>query len=116
MILKAIIKKLPDYEDNHYIVRIPFFEDNTKTEAEFSALLSYTPGIYGNYNVGDVVFVSFENEKFNIPIILGKMYVPSDLTKDGIGYGNFNILKADDFSINNNTDILDLTYIVLEEW
>ena len=116
MIIKAIITKLPDYEDNHYMVRIPFFEDNTKTEAEFSALLSYTPGIYGNYNIGDVVFISFENEKFNVPIILGKLYVASDLEKDGVGYGNFNILKTGDFSINSTLEDSDLNYIVLEEW
>lgn len=114
MIIKAIIKKLPEYNDNHYTIRIPFFEDNTKKESEFTALLSYTPGIYGNYNIGDIVLISFENEKFNTPIILGKLYTGKIEEREGIGYANFDILKANNFSVEDNG--LDLNYIILEEW
>ena len=75
MILKAYITEIPDSGENHFKVRIPFLEDNTTTEMVFDALLCNQPGEYYGYNVGDCVFVSFENEKLNTAIILGKLYV-----------------------------------------
>lgn len=78
MILKAFITELPYGDENIFKVRIPFLEDNTTNEMIFDALLCNQPGEYSGYNVGDCVFVSFENEKLNTPIILGKLYVSQD--------------------------------------
>ena len=75
MVLKAFVIKLPQSDDNMFKVRIPFLEDNTTNEMVFDALLCNQPGEYNGYNVGDCVFVSFENDKLNTPIILGKLYV-----------------------------------------
>ena len=73
MIFKAIIKELPK-NDNKYLVRIPPLEDNTTREMILPALLCNQPGEYSGYKVGDVVFVEFENNKLNVPIILGRLY------------------------------------------
>ena len=127
MILKAIIKKLPE-DSNYYTVRIPFFEDHTKDEIEFEALLAYTPGITNTYNINDRVFVSFENNKYDRPIILGKLYTVTESDEISgtsqntmAGDANLNSLKVEGISLTgdtlnriNNLDILQ--YIVLEEW
>lgn len=125
MIIKAIIQKLPKLDDNHYTIRIPFMEDHTKVEAEFQALLSHTPGIYDSYKVGDVVFISFENEKLDTPIILGKLYMPWEVEK--IGSANFNNISTNDGKLKsgvvnnklnksiNNIDS-NLQYLVVGEW
>lgn len=79
MILKAYIAELPKRDDNIFKVRIPFMEDNTTNEMIFNALLCNQPGEYKGYRVGDCVFVSFENEKLDVAIILGKLYVNEDM-------------------------------------
>ena len=83
MILKGYIKKLPDQGDNIFKVRIPFLEDNTNSEMVFDALLCNQPGIYYGYKVGDCVFVSFENDKLDTPIILGKLFINVKDKDDG---------------------------------
>lgn len=124
MIIKAIILETPQGDDNHYKIRIPFFEDHTKNEAEFEALLAYTPGIYNSYSVGDVVFISFENEKLDKPIILGKLYLREDQNKK-VGQANFYSVYSNNKNLTdkkityNNISVSDgdtLNYIVLGEW
>lgn len=80
MILKAYITEIPQKGDNRFKVRIPFMEDNTTNEMIFDALLCNQPGEYYGYNVGDCVFVSFENEKLNTAIIFGKLYIDEEET------------------------------------
>ena len=71
---RAYIVKIPENGDNHFKVRVPFMEDNTGAEAIYDALLCVSPTSYNGYSVGDVVFVTFENNKYNNCIILGKMF------------------------------------------
>ena len=77
---RAYIVKIPENGDNHFKVRVPFMEDNTGEEAVYDALLCVSPTSYNGYSVGDVVFVTFENNKYNNCIILGKMFTstPTD--------------------------------------
>jgi len=75
MILKGYIKSLPSKGSNIFRVRIPFLEDNTSREMIFDSLLCNQPGEYAGYEVGDCVFVIFENDKLNTPVILGKLFV-----------------------------------------
>ena len=74
MTTKAYIKSLPNEDTNMYTVEIPLMEDNTGNEAIFEAALSYTPGIYNGLKEGDCVFVTFEDDKYNTAIIVGKLY------------------------------------------
>ena len=75
MITKGIIKSI-DYNGNTCIVRIPIFESSaTDTETTFEAIFSITPGMYNGYLENDVVLVSFEDNTYDKPIVLGKLYL-----------------------------------------
>jgi hypothetical protein len=54
---------------------MPLFEtaaDPTPVEAE--ALINITPGLFNNLAVGDIVFIAFEENAIEKPIILGKLF------------------------------------------
>ena len=91
MFTKALITKIPDKGDNWFKVRIPLFEDTTGTEVTYDALCCYSPGTFGGLNVGDCVYVTFEDAKLNIPVIIGKLYTRED---DDYAKGLFNNLKV----------------------
>lgn len=74
MIIKGIVEQIPSNGENQYQVRVPFLEDNTNNEALFNAILCNQPGQYYGYEVGDVVFIEFENNRMDTAIILGKLF------------------------------------------
>jgi hypothetical protein len=88
MITKGIIRTI-NKAGNRCIVRMPLFETaSSSAPVEAEALISITPGFYNNLFVGDIVFVSFEENALEKPIILGKLYkgISSEaLTKGGAG-------------------------------
>lgn len=78
MITKAIIEqKVSEYQ---YRVRIPIFDRSknaaihTDTNNLCIATTMTLKGIYNNYQEGDVVFITFENNEFGHPIIIGHLY------------------------------------------
>lgn len=84
MITKAIIKKLCTSEDNHFTVYVPLLR---KANAEVSdgilqATMICIPGIDNTLKVNDVVYVSFEDNSYDKPIILGKLYISKEDKKD----------------------------------
>ncbi len=99
ILTKAIIKELPKDGSNIYKCRIPMMEDNTRQEAIFDALLCAPPGIYGGYKVGDVVFVDFENDRYDTAVIHGKLYTGID--EKSSTYAILNNLK-----VTNKADLL----------
>lgn len=75
MIVKGLIKSI-DYSDNSCMVRLPIFETAaTKSEVVLKAVMLSQPGMYNGYAEGDVVFVDFENDKLNQPIVIGKLFL-----------------------------------------
>lgn len=84
MITKAyIINK--EQNSNKYYVRIPIFEkpginseNSNLSRTHFSATLAHEPTIFDAYNIGDCVFVGFENNELNRPVIIGKLYTKND--------------------------------------
>lgn len=84
MITKAyIINK--EQNSNKYDVRIPIFEkpginseNSNLSRTHFSATLAHEPTIFDAYNIGDCVFVGFENNELNRPVIIGKLYTKND--------------------------------------
>lgn len=104
MIFKAIIKTIPESGSNRFSVRIPTLEDNTTNEFVLSALLCNQPGEYAGYEVGDVVFIEFEDNKLDVPIILGKLY--TNVEPDGKGFHRISRLDVTDaISIPDNTSL-----------
>ena len=105
---KAYIKALPEEGSNIYKVEVPLMQDNTGTEAIFDALLCTTPGSYKGLNVGDCVFVDFEDDQYNTAIILGELF--TDIPTKSTTYSIINDLKVTDAaSLPPNTRFGDYT-------
>ena len=78
MIIKGILKTI-DYNNNSCTVRLPLFETtNNSGEVVLPAIFMNQPGMFNGYNEGDIVFVDFENNKLEAPIIIGKLYLGSE--------------------------------------
>ena len=76
MLTKAIIQNI-DYTKNMCKVRIPLFENASRNVniIEADAQFSVVPGVYNSYKTGDIVFIGFEENKMELPVILGKLFV-----------------------------------------
>lgn len=88
MITKAIVKSV-NGSRNRCIVRMPLFETaDSSAPVEAEALVNIPPGIFNNLFEGDVVFVGFEENALEKPIILGKLFRGTsfeDKTNGGVG-------------------------------
>ena len=74
MITKAIIMSISG-AGNRCIVRMPLFETAANSSPVLAeALVNITPGFFSNLNVGDVVFISYEENALEKPVILGKLF------------------------------------------
>lgn len=76
MLTKAIIQNI-DYTKNVCRVRIPLFENASRNVdmIEADAQINIVPGIYNSYKTGDIVFIGFEENKMELPVILGKLFI-----------------------------------------
>jgi hypothetical protein len=76
VLTKAIIQSI-DYTKNMCRVRIPLFENAARNVniIEADAQINIVPGIYNSYKTGDIVFIGFEENKMELPVILGKLFV-----------------------------------------
>lgn len=95
MITKAIIQSI-NSAGNRCVVRMPLFESASSSgPVEATALVSIPPGVFNNIEVGDVVFVGFEENALEKPIIIGKLFRGST-TENNVrgGAGIFDTLKA----------------------
>lgn len=83
MLTKAIIQSI-DYTKNMCRVRIPLFENAARNIniIEADAQINIVPGIYNSYKTGDIVFIGFEENKMELPIILGKLFVSASAEAD----------------------------------
>lgn len=104
MLTKAIIQSI-DYTKNICRVRIPLFENAARNVniIEADAQINIVPGIYNSYKTGDIVFIGFEENKMELPVILGKLFV-SAATEASAHQGN---LSGNSLSI---TDTAQLPY------
>lgn len=88
MVTKGQIKSI-NSAGNRCVVRLPLFETaSSSAPVEIEALVSITPGMFNNLFVNDVVFVAFEENALEQPIIIGKLYtgsVKENTTKGGAG-------------------------------
>ena len=88
MVTKGQIKSI-NRAGNRCVVRLPLFETaSSTTPVEIEALVSITPGLFNNLFVNDVVFVAFEENALEKPIIIGKLYTGAtkeNNTKGGAG-------------------------------
>lgn len=85
MITKAEIKSI-NPEGNRCVVSMPLFQTaSSPWPVLIEALVCITPGFFNNLFVGDIVFVGFEENALEMPIILGKLYTGGNKEKDTPG-------------------------------
>ena len=74
MFTKAIIQSIST-DGTRCTVRMPLFETAANPNpVEADALINITPGLFNNLTVGDVVFIAFEENAIEKPIIIGKLF------------------------------------------
>lgn len=87
MVTKAIIENVID--SSHITVRIPVLDriENSSTGTPLDscqiASVCSLPNIEYNFNIGDIVFVDFEDNNMDSPVILGYLYGVNDSKIDG---------------------------------
>ena len=95
MITKGIVQRV-DRRGNQFIIRVPLFESaSTVNPVSLKAYQCIVPGLYNNLYVGDIVYIGFEENAMEKPIILGKFfknYRTEDKAKGGSG--NFTKLNV----------------------
>ena len=113
MLTKAIIQSI-DYTKNICRVRIPLFENAARNTnvIEADAQFSVVPGLYNSYKVGDVVFIGFEENKMEAPVILGKLFVSTSAeASDQRGTLSGNSLSITDTAQLPYSTLFDFTKI-----
>ncbi|MBR5480395.1 MAG: hypothetical protein IKU85_01670 [Bacteroidaceae bacterium] len=87
MFTKAIVQSI-NADGTRCLVRMPLFETAAQTTpVEAEALVNITPGIFNNIEVGDIVFISFEEGAIEKPIILGKLFRGASIENNARGGG-----------------------------
>ena len=106
MVTKGIIKRLNELGDNHFLVYIPLLRtaSDTEEEATFQATLCCFSGIYNSLKVGDVVFVEFEDNLYNKPVILGKLFL-GDSDSSDVQLKGRSLTVSDTVQLPDNTKI-----------
>ena len=94
-IVKGLITSI-DFNGNTCVVRLPLFESAAnEKELLVTATFATQPGFYNGYKVNDVVYVAFENNEIDSPVVIGKLYLGADKeSKDPRGAINAENLKS----------------------
>jgi hypothetical protein len=95
LITKAIVQSI-SADGTRCKVRMPLFESSASSAPiEAEALVNIAPGVFNNIEVGDRVFIGFEENAMEKPIILGKLFRGADVEgRIRGGGGVFNTLKV----------------------
>jgi len=119
MLTLGYITKLNEAGDNLFEVRIPIFEKAGSSKnlpdlsgSYFRANLSQIPGQINAYRVGDCVVIGFLDNKFERPIILGKLYVNDNLEARGATNAD-SLNVASKAVLPKETTIGDISYDTL---
>lgn len=97
MLTKGYIVELSTSTSNKFKVRIPLFDSAgqdtlTNSDNVVEATLCYEPSNLDSYEVGDCVFIEFENDEESKPVIIGKLYTTD--SKENRGFGNLSTLNV----------------------
>lgn len=91
---KGIIKSI-DSNGNTCIVRVPQLESaGIQDEIETTATFSIQPGTHSGYSIGDVVYITFENNSYEKAVVLGKLYINAATENTNTGGINCGTLKV----------------------
>lgn len=74
MLTKGIVKSI-NRSGNRCIVELPLFQTaSDPNPIELEATINITPGLFNNLFINDIVFVSFEENALEKPVVLGKLF------------------------------------------
>ena len=97
MITLATITKINRVGKLEITVRVPIFDSPGVTEySNISCSLCQSPAEIDGYNVGDVVYVGFEDNRIDRPIILGKLRTDLNATPSSTSTLSTNSLVVSD--------------------
>lgn len=99
MITRAIIKSI---FGNKCSIEVPLFSNDNSNSIPVlpEAVMMIPPGMIGQYAEGDVVIISFEENMFGRPIVLGKLYTGANSAKQA---------SATILSRNTEIETVDIT-------
>lgn len=110
MITRALIQEC--ISPFMYKVRIPIFDrieeatHHTSNENLLTAVASINKGCNNQFQVGDIVFIAFENNDLESPVIIGHLYREA-LLDDKLGP----VINAKNLNITGNTTLSTSTQI-----
>lgn len=87
MVTKGFITGIPNptdkitsikYKVDIYIFKSVGDKNSTRTTNSIESTVAYTPGNNITYNIGDCVFVDFEDNEYGHPVIIGKLLTKED--------------------------------------
>lgn len=73
MLTEAVIYNIIDQDAGKYVIRVPLFETIYSGSLLLNASSVFNNGIISHYDVGDTVWVGFEKNQADKPVILGKL-------------------------------------------
>lgn len=112
MLTKAIIKETNKIDSNKYLVYIPLFQlaNQTEQDALYEATLCSDDCINNSLKVGDVVFVDFEDNRYEKPVIQGKLFTKKE-NKEITSQAIFKTLKVNErVDLNGDVNINGKNY------
>lgn len=120
MILKGFVESAVPNEPNKFYVRIPIINgiegtaNSTSKEDLAKATVCGIPGFTNLINIGDVVYIAFENDNYNNPVILGQLLTnlnPSTVNDKNITETRPQIVaKSLSFYSDDGSESADLPY------
>lgn len=109
MFTKAIIEQVID--DFSYKVRIPVYNraqyavSSTPTSQLPIAHVCCPPGYFPSYSVGDIVYVTFEDNNTNKPVIIGQLFCKKSFNS------TLSSLKLNNLEITSSANLPKNTFI-----
>ena len=74
MLTKGIIRSI-NRSGNRCVVELPLFQTaSDPNPVELEATINITPGLFNNLFINDIVFVSFEENALEKPVVIGKLF------------------------------------------
>lgn len=116
MITRGIVENISEDDGiKRYLVRLPIFNGSstspgaTPSEELQWAICADTVGVSGTINVGDSVFVGFENNDMSMPLILGSLIGNDDF----VSFSGKSLNIDGSARLPKNTNIGDISYNTL---
>lgn len=117
MITKAVILSI-NGPKNRCTVRMPLFETAASDyQAKADACISIPPGLFNSISVGDVVYVAFEENELEKPVIIGKLFTnASNESAIRGGGGVFDTIKVNTQAYLPSSTVFDFPQELKQEY